>query len=98
MAEAALPHAATLALVTSSVLQVVTVIEVEPHETCWVEHDPSKTQETPESGYAHAANEAELQDAREYLASVQRRVAMEGLEIECEVLEGDPCSVRELRT
>jgi nucleotide-binding universal stress UspA family protein len=84
-AEAVLPHASTLALVTRSVLHTVRVVE--PYESYRAEHNISQA---PERGYAHEAHEAEFRDASDYLASVRRRLDGQGLEIESEVLEGDP--------
>jgi nucleotide-binding universal stress UspA family protein len=97
--EAVLPHATTLAMATSAALDLVRVVE--PHGA-FVGHEHSGgygTPETMESVYTHQVWQAELGDARDYLSSVRRRIgvggpdghpANDGLEIGCQVLEGDP--------
>ncbi|MEO8285230.1 MAG: universal stress protein [Chloroflexota bacterium] len=82
-AEAAIPHAATLALVTSSVLRIVRVVQRGFF-------DPSEMTRTTASDYGHELHMADVRDAADYLATVDRRLEGEGVEVESAVLEGDP--------
>lgn len=83
-AEAVLPHAVTLARATSATLDLVNVVE--PSSARWA-GGPSQTLG---SGYLNKPREADLEDARYYLASVRHRFSGEGLKMRVEVLEGDP--------
>ena len=83
-AEAVLPHAVTLARATSSTLCLVMVVE--PHSTLWTDY---QTTQPGEPDYIHQLREAELAEARGYLASVAHRIGEEGNEPKYEVLQGD---------
>ena len=83
-AEAVLPHAVTLAKATSGTLCLVMVVE--PHSTLWSDYQVT---EPGEPNYIRQLREAELAEARDYLASVARPLGAEGEEPEYEVLHGD---------
>ncbi len=83
-AEVVLPHAVTLARATSATLCLVMVVE--PHSTLWSDY---QTTQPGEPDYIHQLREAELAEARDYLASVAHRIGGEGKEPEYEVLHGD---------